>query len=166
MHAAILKRADHLEPGAIADVREALPGVTAEGALQDAAVGRAVEQGAPFLQLAHAIRRLLRVDLRHAPVVQERAALHGVLEVRLPAVLRIHVPERRRDAALGHHGVRLAEQRLAHQADRRACGGGLDRGAQPGAAGADHQHVVLVGLELFPHMSLRSWKTPIEHMRM
>ena len=47
------------------------------------------------------------------------------------------------DAALGHHGVRLAEQRLADSptdAGRRR----LDRRAQARAAGADDEHVVLV----------------------
>jgi len=166
VHAAVLERADHLEPGAIADVREALPGVAAERALQDAPVRRAVEQRAPLLELADAVRRLLRVDLRHAPVIQERAALHRVLEMRLPAVLRIHVRERRRDPALGHHGVRLAEQRLAHEADRDACGRSLDCRAQSRAARADHEHRVLVHFVAIAHSSLRSWNTPIEHMRM
>ena len=52
MDAVILQRADHLEAGAIADVREPRIAVAAEVALEDAAVGRAVEQRAPRLELA------------------------------------------------------------------------------------------------------------------
>ena len=55
--------------------------------------------------------------------------------------------ERRRDAAFGHDGVGLAEQRLADQRDARAGRARLDRGTQPGAAGADDEDVVRVGLD-------------------
>ena len=148
VHAVILERADHFEAGAIPHVREARVGVPAEVALQDAAVGRTVEQRPPRLQLAHPRRRLLRVQLRHAPVVQILPAAHGVGEVHAPAVAVVHVGERRRDAALGHHRVRLAEQRLAHHAHAPSQRRRLDRRPQPRAAGADHQDVVLVGLVL------------------
>ena len=42
----------------------------------------------------------------------------------------------------------LPEQRLADEPDGDARRRRLDRGAQPGAAGADDEHVVLVGLIL------------------
>ncbi len=116
----ILEGADQLEARAIADVREARIAVPAEVALQDAPVGGPVEDGAPRLELAHAIGRLLGVDLGHPPVVDVLAAAHRVGEVHLPVVAIVDVGERRRDAAFGHHRVRLAEQRLADQADRHA----------------------------------------------
>ena len=47
MDAVVLQRADHLEAGAVADVREARIAVAAEVALQDAAVLRAVEDARP-----------------------------------------------------------------------------------------------------------------------
>ena len=144
--AVVLQRADHLQAGAIADVGEPRVAVAAEVALQDAAVLGAVEDRAPGLQLAHAVGRLLGVQLGHAPVVQVLAAAHRVGEVDLPAVAVVDVGHRRGHAALGHDRVRLAEQRLADEADRRARGRRLDRGAQAGAAGADDQDVVLVGL--------------------
>src|SRR5438445_3801562 len=100
MDAALLQRANHLEPGAIADVREALPGVTTEGALKNSAVSRAVEHRAPVFELADAIGRFLRMKLCHPPVVQELAAFHRVAEMRLPVVLRIDVRQRGCDAAL------------------------------------------------------------------
>ncbi len=55
--------------------------------------------------------------------------------------------ERGPDAALGHARVRLAEQRLAAEADRSTLRRGLDRRAQARAAGADHEHVVLVRVD-------------------
>ena len=58
-------------------------------------------------------------------------------------VLGVDVPERCGDAALGHHGVRLAQERLADEPDRRPAAR-LDRGAQPRAAGADDEDVVVV----------------------
>ena len=115
----LLERADHLEAGAIADVREARIFVAAEVALEDAPVLRAVEERAPRFELLDAIGRFLRVELRHAPLVQVAAALHRVAEVDLPVVLRLDVAHRRGDAALGHHRVRFAEERLAHEADAR-----------------------------------------------
>ena len=129
--AVILQRADHLEAGAVADVREARIAVAAEVALEDAAVRRAIEDRAPRLELAHAVGRFLRVQLRHAPVVDVLAAAHRVGEVDLPVVAVVDVGQRRGDAALGHHRVRLAEQRLADQADRHA---GRRRPRSPRAA--------------------------------
>ena len=55
--------------------------------------------------------------------------------------------EGRGDAALGHHRVRLAEERLADEADVRAGGLRLDRGPQSGAAGPDDEDVVPMRLE-------------------
>ena len=144
----LLERADHLEAGAIADVREARVLVAAEVALEDLAVGGAIEERAPLLELVDAVGRLHRVELGHAPLVEVAAALHRVAEVDLPVVLRLDVAEGRGDAAFGHHGVRLAEERLADQTDADAHRARFDRRAKPGAAGADHQDVVLVRLVL------------------
>jgi hypothetical protein len=88
--------------------------------------------------------RFLGVQLGHAPVVDVLAAAHRVGEVHLPVVAVVDVAHRGRHAALGHDGVRLAEQRFADQPD-------LDAGAEASmaarksrAARADHQHVVFV----------------------
>ena len=164
--AVVLKRADHLQPRAIADVREARIAVPAEVALEDAAVLGAIEEGAPGLQLAHARRRFLRVQLGHPPGVQVLAAAHGVGEVDLPVVALVDVGQRRRDPALRHHRVRLSQERLAHQPDREACRRGLDGCTQPGSSRADHQHVVLVGLGADGQTILQSRQTPIEQSRM
>ncbi len=56
--------------------------------------------------------------------------------------------ERRCDTALGHHGVGLAQQRLADEADVGAGILGRDRGAQPGPTGTDDEDVVRTDLRL------------------
>src|SRR5882757_10266992 len=67
--AVVLQGANHLQAGAIADVRQ--PGIflTAKVSLQNTPVFGAVEQCAPGFQFAHALGRLFGVQLRHAPVV-------------------------------------------------------------------------------------------------
>jgi hypothetical protein len=146
MDPVVLERADQLEAGAIADVREARIAVAAEVALKDAAVGRPVEHRAPCFELADAIGRFLRVELGHPPVVHVLAAAHRVGEVHLPAVAIVDVGERGGDAAFGHDGVRLAEERLADQSDLHAGRRRFDGRAQTGAAGANDKDVVLVGV--------------------
>ena len=126
VYAVVLQRADHFQPGAVAHVRQPGVFVPAEVALQDATVRGAIEQRAPRLQFAHALRRLLGVQLGHAPVVHVLAAAHGVGEMHLPIVARVHVRQGRGDAALGHHRVGLAEQRFTNQANGQPGGRSLD----------------------------------------
>jgi len=161
----VLQRANQLETGAIADVRETRIPVTTEVALVDPAIGRAVEDGAPALELPHAIGRFLGVQFGHAPVVHVLAASHRVREVDLPAVTVVVVGHGRSHAPFRHDGVCLAEERLADETDREAARRGLDRGAQPGAARADDQHVVAVALIGRHQNSLVSVMTPIEQRR-
>jgi len=118
--------------------------MAAEGALIDAAIGRAIEQRAPRLELRDAVGRFLGVDLGHAPIVVHLAAAHRVAEMHAPVVFPHHVAERRRGAPLGHHRVGFAEQRFADQGDFGFLGAGFDGGAQARAAGADHDDVVVV----------------------
>ena len=146
MDPVILERADHLEAGAIADVGEARVLVAAEIALEDAAVRRAIEERAPRLELADAIGRFPGVQFRHPPVVDVLAAAHRVGEMDLPVVAFVDVGQRGRDAAFGHDGVGLAEERLADEADLDARRRRFDGGAQSRAACADDEHVVLVRL--------------------
>ena len=101
------------------------------------AVLGAVEKRAPGLELAHALRRFLGVQLGHAPVVEVLSAAHGVGEMNAPVVAIVDVGQSRGNAALGHHGVRFAKQRLADHADFGAVGGGFDRGAQTGPTRTD-----------------------------
>lgn len=145
--AVILEGADHFEAGAIADVGEAGVAVAAEVALEDFAVVGAIEEGAPGFEFADTIGGFAGVEFGHAPVVEVLAAAHGVGEVDAPTVAVVDVGHGGGDTALGHDGVGFAEERLADNAYFDAGGGGLDRGAQTGAARANDQDVVGVGLE-------------------
>ncbi len=147
-HRPVLEGADHLEAGPVADVGEARVRVATERALEDPAVVGPVEDGAPPLELANPIRRLGRVELGHARVVQQLAADHRVAEVDLPRVAGGHVGQRRGDAPLGHHRVGLAEQRLADEPDVGPGRLRLDRRPQARAARPDDQDVVRTGLDL------------------
>ena len=143
VHAVILQCANHFETGAISHVREPRIFMTAEISLQDPPVLRAIEDCAPRFELAHAIRRFLCVQFRHAPIVDVLTAAHRVSEMDFPIVAVIHICERGRDAAFRHHGVRFSQQRFANHPDRNAGRGSFNRRAQSGPAGADHEHVVL-----------------------
>ena len=165
MDAVILERADHLQAGAVADVGQPRIAVAAEVALEDASVLRAIEHRAPGLELADAVGRFLRVQLRHAPVVHVLAAAHGVGEMDLPVVAVVDVGQRGGDAALRHHRVRLAQERFADEADRDAGGGGLDGRPEPRAACADDEDVVFVRLVFGHHQIRTSDHTPMEHSR-
>src|SRR6202165_4842250 len=101
------------------------------------------------------------MELCHPPVVDHLAAPHRVLKVDLPVIFRVDVGQRRGNAALGHHRVRLAQQRLTHHVDAHAGRRRLDRRPHARAAGADHQHVRrqrLVGLA--QKITRGSWMTP------
>ena len=164
----LLEGPDHFETRAISYVGQARVAVPAEIALENKPFFSTVEKGAPFLQFQHSVRRLLRVNLRHAPVVQQFAATHGIAEVNFPVVFRIDISQGRGDAALGHHGVGLAQEGFANQGGPRPLGRGLDSRAQAGATGANDNDIVLVALVLLfrSHQNnLTSVITPIESRR-
>ena len=161
----VLQRANQFQASTIADVREARVTVAAEVALVDAAVGSAIEHGAPRLQLADAVGRLSRVEFSHPPVVDVLPTSHRVGKMHLPVVAVVVVAHRGGHAALGHHRVGLAEQGLADEADRDASRGRFDRGSQAGAARAYDQHVVALRVRRAHQNSLRSVITPIEQRR-
>ena len=147
MHAVVLERSNHFEAGAVAHVRQAGVPVPAEVALVDEPVLRPVEYGPPFFELAHAVRGALGVQLGHTPLVQELTAAHRIPEMDFPVVARIDVAQGGRHAAFGHHGMRLAQERFGHHTGVHPQRRALDGGTQAGAPGADHQHVVLEGLQ-------------------
>jgi hypothetical protein len=62
--------------------------------------------------------------------------------VHFPAVAIVVVCERRRHAAFGHHGVRLAQERLADETNRDAAVCSLDGSAQTRAARPDDEDIV------------------------
>lgn len=106
----LLEGADQLQAGAVPDMGEAGVLMAAEVPLGDLALGGAVEERAPGLQLPDPVRGLLGVQLGHPPVVEELAPAHGVAEVHLPVVALVDIAHAGGDAALGHHRMGLAEQ--------------------------------------------------------
>ncbi len=112
--------------------------MAAEVALEDTAVGGAVEESAPGFEFTHAVGRFLGVQLGHAGVVEILAAAHGVGEMDTPVVTVVDVTHGGRDTAFRHHGVRLAEQRFGDHADGNSCRGRLNGRAQARATRADH----------------------------
>jgi hypothetical protein len=109
----ILQRADHLQAGAITDVRQARVFVSSKVALKDATIRRTVEDGAPSFQIFDAVGRFLRVDLSHAPVVDVLTSTHGVSEMHAPVVPIVDIADRSSHTAFSHDCMRFAEQRLA-----------------------------------------------------
>ena len=114
----------------------------AEVTLHDPAVICTVEQGAPGFQFADPVGRFLRVQFRHAPVVQILAAPHRIGKVDLPVIAVVHVRQRRGHAAFRHHGVSFAEQALTNHTHLNARTGRLNGSPKPRAARADYQNVI------------------------
>src|SRR5687767_6745759 len=121
MNAAILQRANHLQPSAIADVAESFVGVSAKCTLQNVAAAGAIEQRTPLFQLTYTIRRLPRVNLGHAPAVQKLSAAHRVAKVRAPVVSRIDVSHRGGNTTFSHYrvGLRSEERRVGKECRSR-----------------------------------------------
>ena len=68
----------------------AVEGLPGEGLLMDVAVGRAVEKAADAVfELAHDLRRVADERPSQVLVVEEGAALDGVLEMRLYGIVRM-----------------------------------------------------------------------------
>ena len=151
VNAVVLQGADHLQAGAIANVSQPRILMAAEVPLQNAPVLGAVEECAPCLQFAHTFRRFLGVQLRHAPVVQVLSPAHGIGEMDPPIIAIVDIGQSCGNAALGHHGVRFAQQRLADHSNFGAVGSGFDRGAQTGPTRTDDQNVIGVAME-FRHL--------------
>jgi hypothetical protein len=85
--------------------------------------------------------------------------------VRTPVVGLIHVGHRRGNATFGHHCVRFAEQRLAHNTNTHSLGQGFNCGAKASAARADDEHIVFVDFVLGGHSSRISFRSPAETVR-
>ena len=120
----------------------------------------AVEERAPLFEFADAVGRFLGVKLGHAPVVEEFSAAHGVAKMSFPIVGGVDVGHGGGDAAFGHDGVGFSEERFANHADGSALREGFERRTQSRAAGADDKNVVLAGLVVCGHRSLRSRMAP------
>jgi hypothetical protein len=146
--AVILKRADELEPGAVAHMRQPRVPMASEVALTDQPVRGAIKHRAPLFELADALRRLLRVELGHSPLVQELSTAHGVAKMDLPVVAAVDVSERRGHAALGHDRVCLTKKALGDDARVESACATFDRRTETRSACTDDEHVVFESLNL------------------
>jgi hypothetical protein len=144
MYTMVLQSADHLQPGAVAHMRQPRIAMPAKIALQNAAIAGAIEQGAPGLEFPHTRRSLFGVELRHPPVVQILTSALCVSKVNAPAVAIVHIGHGRGYSTLGHHGMGFAEKRFRNDCDLYTGGRGLDGGPQTGAPGSNDQNVVLM----------------------
>ena len=145
----VLQGADHLQAGAIADVGQARIAVPSEVALKYAAVGSAIEQGAPGLEFVDSSRCFLCVKLGHAPVIEILPAAHGVGEVNLPAIAVIDV--RQCAAATPPSAITvwaLPSSDLQMRPTFTPASAGFDCGAETRAAGTDNNYVVCMSLVL------------------
>ncbi|MNI34616.1 hypothetical protein D3C73_886130 [compost metagenome] len=120
-----------------------LGGHATERTLVDLAFGGAAERHAVVLELDDRRNRFTAHVLDGVLVAQPVRTLDGVEEVVTPIVLA-HVAERSGDTALGGDGVRPGREDLGQAHGLQALGGQAERGTQAGAAGAHHDHVVLV----------------------
>src|SRR5262245_11861092 len=121
-------------------------GHAAERPLIDLAVLAARERQAPVLELVHRRRRVAAHVLDGVLVAEPVGALDGVVHVPAPVVLA-HVAERGRDAALRRHRVRAGREYLGDAGGAQPGFAAADHGAQSGAAGPHHHHVVAVILD-------------------
>ncbi len=74
-------------------------------------------------------------------VAEPVGTLDGVVHVPLPQILP-HVAERRRHAALGGHGMAASGEYLGQAGSLQSFLRHAEGGAQPGATGANHDHIV------------------------
>ena len=119
----------------------------AEGALIDLALGRAREGHAVVLELDHRRDRLAAHVFDGVLVAEPVGTLDRVVHVPAP-IVRAHVAEGGADAALRRDRVAARGEDLADAGRLQSLLGDAEGGPQPGAAGADHHHVVVMVDEL------------------
>ena len=126
--------------GALGRALAVVGGHAAEGALVDLALVGARERHAPVLQLVDRGGRVAAQVLDRVLVAEPVRPLHGVVHVPAP-VVRPHVAERRRDAALRRDGMRSGREHLGQAGGAQARLRAADGGAQARAARAHHHDV-------------------------
>ena len=117
--------------------------VAAERALVNLAVIGATERHAKMLELVHSGDRLTAQVLDRVLVAEPVRPLDGVVHVPTPVVCA-HITQRRADTALRGDGVAARREYLGDAGGLQAGRTHAEGCAQPGAAGADHHHVIRV----------------------
>src|SRR5205814_5643068 len=100
----------------------------------------------PMFDLVVACARVADTIFDRVLVAQPVRTLDGIVHVPAP-VVRMHVAERRRDAALRCHGMRAGRKYFCDAGGAQAGLAAADHRAQARAAGADHDDVVGVVLD-------------------
>ncbi len=126
--------------GALGDALAVIGGHAAERALVDLAFLGARERHAPVVELVDRRRRVAAEIFDRVLVAEPVGALDGVVHVPAP-VVRPHIAERGRDAALRRDGVRAGREHLGDAGGAQARLRAADGGAQARAAGADDDDV-------------------------
>ncbi len=129
--------------GALGDALAVIGGHAAERPLINLAFLGAREGHAVVLQFEDRRDRLAAHVFDGVLIAQPVGTLDGVVEMPLPHV-GAHVAERRRHAALSRHGVAAGGKYLGQAGRLQSFLRHAKSGAQPSAAGADHDHVVIV----------------------
>ncbi len=132
--------------GALRLALAVVEGHAAERALVDLAVFGARERHAPMLELVDRVGRVAHHVFDRVLVAEPVRPLDGVVHVPAP-VVRMHVAERGRNAALCRDRVRAGRENLGDAGGAQAGLAAADHGAQTGAAGADHDHIIGVVLD-------------------
>src|SRR6476469_5438600 len=117
--------------------------MTAKVPLQNTTILCSIENRAPSFELAHAIGRLLRVQLGHAPLINVLATAHGIGEMHFPIVALIDIGQGGRDPPFRHDRVCCADKRLTNKTDRNSRYRRFDGRAQNSAASTEYQDIML-----------------------
>ena len=126
--------------GALGDALAVIGGHAAERALVDLAFLGARERHAPMLELVDGGRRVAHEVFDGILVAEPVRPFDGVVHVPAP-IVRTHVAERGRDAALRRHRVRARREHLGDAGRAQARLRAADGGAQASPAGPDHHYV-------------------------
>ena len=110
------------------------------------------------------------MKFRHPPVVQKFSTTNGVAKMNLPVVSPIHVSQRCRHSAFRHHGMGFSQKALGENPGVQTENTALNRRAETGSPGADHQDIVFNGFDFGDvhgawFQVLKSWMIPIEARR-
>ena len=128
--------------GALRGALAVMRGHAAERALIDLAVFfPARERQTPMLQLVDRLGRVAAQIFDGVLVTEPVGALYGVVHVPAPVVFA-HVAERGGDAALRRDRMRARREHFGDARGPQPRFAAADRGAQPGAAGADDDDIV------------------------
>jgi hypothetical protein len=129
--------------GALCDALAIVGRHAAEWALVDLAFFGARERHAPMVEFVHGGGRIAAQVFNRVLVAEPVGALNGVVHMPSP-IVRPHIAERRRNAALRRDGVRTRGKHFRNACRAQAGLGAADARSQARAARADHNNIECV----------------------